>query len=51
MPSLPDAPRTADALRDRICQNTKIGLKHHFFNSTNVQIERASPKDLSTGKS
>lgn len=27
---------------DRNRQNTKIGLKHHLFNSTNVHLERAN---------
>lgn len=33
-------------LSDCIGQHTKIGLKYHLFNSTNVHLERASPGSL-----
>ena len=36
-------------LSDRLSQNTKIGLKTLFFHSTNVHLERASPRYLKYG--
>ncbi|MEH2452632.1 MAG: SDR family oxidoreductase [Nostoc sp.] len=31
---------------DRLSQNTKIGLKYHFFHSTSVHLERASTRGV-----